>query len=322
MAILVTGGAGYIGSVNVALLQAAGHEVVVLDNLSRGFRAAVAAEIPFYQGDVGDRRLVGRIVRAHRIEACLHFAAYAYVGESVLKPRLYFENNVAQATGLLAGLLDAGVRRLVFSSTCATYGEPQYVPIDEAHPQKPTNPYGWSKFFTERMLEASDRAEGLRFVGLRYFNAAGAIPGYGERHDPEPHLIPNILSAAAGTLPHVTVFGQDYPTPDGTAIRDYIHVADLAQAHLLALDHLEAGGASDFFNLGNERGASVLEVIEVARHVTGRPIPVRFEPARPGDPSRLVANADKARRQLGWRPAHPGLAEMVESAWEWRCQNR
>jgi UDP-glucose 4-epimerase len=322
MAILVTGGAGYIGSVNVALLREAGHEVVVLDNLSRGFRAAVAAEIPFYQGDVGDRHLVARIAREHRVEACLHFAAYAYVGESVLKPRLYFENNVAQATGLLAGLLEAGVRRLVFSSTCATYGEPRYVPIDEAHPQQPTNPYGWSKFFAERMLEASDRAEGLRFVGLRYFNAAGAIPGYGERHDPETHLIPNILSAAAGALPEVTIFGQDYPTPDGTAIRDYIHVADLARAHLLALDYLETGGESDFFNLGNERGASVLEVIEVARRVTGRPIPIRFEPARPGDPSRLVANADKARQRLGWRPVYPELPEMVESAWEWMCRRR
>lgn len=318
MVILVTGGAGYIGSVNVALLRRAGREVVVLDNLSRGFRAAVPADIPFYQGDVGDRQLVARIVREHRIGACLHFAAYAYVGESVVSPRLYFENNVAQATGLLAGLLDSGVRRLVFSSTCATYGEPRQIPIDELHPQQPTNPYGWSKFFTERMLEASDRAEGLRFVALRYFNAAGAIPGYGERHDPETHLIPNVLSAAAGELPFVTVYGRDYPTPDGTAIRDYIHVADLAQAHLLALAHLEAGGASDFFNLGNERGASVLEVIEVARQVTGRPISVRFEPARPGDPSRLIANADKARRQLGWRPAQPGLEPMIQTAWDWK----
>lgn len=320
MAILITGGAGYIGSVNVAMLRSQGQEVVVLDNLSRGHREAVVPGVPFYQGDVGDGDLVERIVKEHGIDACIHFAAYAYVGESVDNPRIYFENNVAQGVALLGALLNGGVSRFVFSSTCATYGEPREVPIDETHPQHPTNPYGWSKFFMERILESYDRAEGLRFVALRYFNAAGAIPGHGERHDPETHLIPNVLSAADGTLPYVTVYGRDYPTPDGTAIRDYIHVADLASAHILALDYLKQGGRSEFINLGNGQGSSVLQVIETARWVTGRPIEVKFEAPRPGDPSRLVANAEKARRVLGWNPAQTELVEIVRTAWEWKLR--
>ncbi len=317
MAILVTGGAGYIGGVNVELLRARGKSVVVLDNLSRGHRAAVAREVPFYEGDCGDRQLVRRIAREHEIQACVHFAACAYVGESVVRPKLYFENNVEQGIALLDALLGAGVKQFVFSSSCATYGEPQRLPMDETHPQQPTNPYGWSKFFMERILESYDRAYGLRFVSLRYFNAAGAIPERGEKHEPETHLIPNVLAAADGALPYVSVFGSDYPTPDGTAIRDYIHVADLAEAHILSLDYLQSGGPSKFINLGNGQGYSVLEVIETARRVTGRKIEIKIEPARPGDPSRLIANAEKARATLGWKPAQAELSEIIGTAWNW-----
>lgn len=319
--ILVTGGAGYIGSVTTELLRARGERVVVLDNLSRGHRAAVAPEIPFYQGDIGDRELVARIVREHKIEACVHFAAFAYVGESVAEPARYFENNVGQGIALLDALRTAGVRRLVFSSTCATYGEPQRIPIDEDHPQAPTNPYGWSKLFMERIMESYDRAYGLKFVALRYFNAAGATPQRGECHDPETHLLPNVLAAARGHLPAVSVFGDQYPTPDGTAIRDYIHVADLGTAHILALDYLCTGGASERINLGNGHGYSVLEVIETARQVTGRPIEIKIEPPRPGDPSHLVANAEKARQLLGWQPAKPDLATIIRTDWEWRSKH-
>jgi UDP-glucose 4-epimerase len=319
--ILVTGGAGYIGSVTTELLRARGEQVVVLDNLSRGHRAAVAPDIPFYRGNVGDREMVARIVRKHEIEACVHFAAVAYVGESVAEPSLYFENNVAQGIALLDALRTAGVHRLVFSSTCATYGEPQRIPIDEEHPQQPTNPYGWSKLFMERIMESYDRAYGLKFVALRYFNAAGAIEQRGEHHDPETHLLPNVLAAARGKIPAVLVFGDNYPTPDGTPVRDYIHVADLGAAHILALDYLRAGSASERINLGNGQGYSVLEVIETARQVTGRPIAIKIEPPRPGDPSHLVANAEKARRLLGWQPAKPDLATIIRTDWEWRSKH-
>lgn len=318
MAILVTGGAGYIGSVTVELLLAQGEQVVVLDNLSRGHAEAIPRGVPFYQGDVGDHALVAQITREHHIEACIHFAAFAYVGESVAEPAGYFENNVAQGTALLTALCQAQVQRLVFSSTCATYGEPVSVPIDETHPQQPTNPYGWSKLFMERIMESYDRAYNLRFVALRYFNAAGATELRGEHHDPEPHLIPNVFAAAEGKLPHVSVFGGEYRTLDGTAVRDYIHVADLASAHILALNHLRTGGASECINLGNGRGYSVLEVIEAARRVTGRAIKLKIEPPRPGDPSHLIADATKARRVLGWEPGYPELTDIIRTAWEWR----
>src|SRR5215213_3400169 len=307
MAILLTGGAGYIGSVMVDLLAARGEQVVVLDDLSRGHRVAVPEGIPFYDGRTGDRELVARLCRQHDIEACVHFAALAYVGESVTEPRSYFENNVEQGLALLGALLAAGVRRFIFSSSCATYGEPVRVPIDERHPQQPTNPYGWSKLMTEKILEAYDRAYGLRFVALRYFNAAGATQRRGEHHDPETHLIPNVLAAAAGRLPYVSVYGGEYPTPDGTAVRDYIHITDLCTAHALALEHLRRGGQSEFINLGNGHGYSVMEVVETARRVTGRDIEVRVEPARAGDPSRLVADASKARAVLGWETQYPDL---------------
>ncbi|HEY3134709.1 MAG TPA: UDP-glucose 4-epimerase GalE [Blastocatellia bacterium] len=316
--ILVTGGAGYIGGVTAELLLASGEQVVVLDNLSRGYRAAVPSNALFFQGNVGDRELVARIAREHDLEACIHFAAFAYVGESVADPTLYFENNAQQGIELLGALLDAGVKRVVFSSTCATYGEPREVPISESHPQQPTNPYGWSKLLMERILESYDQAYGLKSVALRYFNAAGATERLGEWHEPETHLVPNVLSAAQGRIPAVSVFGNDYPTPDGTAIRDYIHVADLASAHILALKYLREGGASDCINLGNGKGHSVLEVIETARRVTERTIPIRIEPPRPGDPSRLVANAEKAREVLGWEPKRPSLEDIIRSDWEWR----
>lgn len=319
--ILVTGGAGYIGSVTAELLLASGEEVVVLDNLSRGHRSAAPSDAPFCQGNIGDRELIARIAREHQIEACIHFAAFAYVGESVAEPARYFENNVQQGIALLGALLDAGVRRIVFSSTCATYGEPREIPISERHPQHPTNPYGWSKLFMERILESYDHAYGIKFVALRYFNAAGATEHLGEWHEPETHLVPNVLSAAQGRIPAVSVFGNKYPTPDGTPIRDYIHVSDLAAAHILALQYLRAGGGSERINLGNGKGYSVLEVIETARSITGRAIPILIEPPRPGDPSRLVADAGKAHDVLGWHPKHPELEDIIHSDWEWRTKH-
>lgn len=322
MSILITGGAGYIGSVTTELLRARGEAVVVLDNLSRGYRDAVAPEIPFYEGNVGDRELVKIIVRDHSIDACIHFAAFAYVGESVQQPALYYENNVAQGIHLLGALVETGVRQFVFSSTCATYGEPQRIPISEDHPQLPANPYGWSKLFLERIMTDYDRSYELRFVALRYFNAAGATRERGEQHEPETHLIPLVLRAAEGKTKHVTVFGNDYPTKDGTCVRDYIHVSDLAEAHALSLDYLRAGNPSTAINLGNGHGYSVLEVIESARKVTGREIPIDMQGRRAGDPSHLVADATKARDVLGWQPQHADLAVIIGSAWEWQTKER
>jgi UDP-glucose 4-epimerase len=318
MAVLVTGGAGYIGSVFVEQLLAAGEETVVLDDLSRGHRQAVAADAVFYEGRTGDRSLVARIAGEHRLDACVHFAAYACVGESVTEPARYYENNFTQAQALFEILLEAGVKNVVFSSTCATYGEPREVPIPESHPQWPINPYGWSKLFVERMLEGFDRAYGLKFVALRYFNAAGATARRGEHHEPETHLVPLVLDAAAGRRAKVSVFGADYPTPDGTAVRDYVHVEDLGEAHLLALRHLRGGGSSELLNLGNGTGYSVLEVIEAVRRVTGRDVPFEKTARREGDPPRLVADARRARSVLGWAPKRPRLEDVVRSASEWR----
>ena len=317
MAILVTGGAGYIGSAVVEDLQEKGEDVVVLDNLVYGHRQAVAPEIPFYEGEIGNQDLVEKIVREHRVDACMHFSAFAYVGESVEQPQKYYENNFVQTLRLLEVLIEADAKNFIFSSTCATYGEPQYVPIDEQHPQNPVNPYGWSKFMVERALADFDKAYGLKFVALRYFNACGASERCGEHHDPETHLIPLILFAALGKREAISIFGDDYPTPDGTAIRDYIHISDLSQAHLLALDHLRSGGNSEFINLGNGGGYSVKEVVEAARKVTGKPIEARIAPRRAGDPSRLVANAAKAREVLGWNPKFPEIEKIIESAWKW-----
>jgi UDP-glucose 4-epimerase len=318
MAILVTGGAGYIGSVTVELLRAEGERVVVLDDLVRGHRAAVAPDIPFYEGRVGDRALLARIAREHELESCVHFAALAYVGESVQNPAKYFENNVAQGVAFISTLVEAGVRRVVFSSTCATYGESDQTTISERTAQWPVNPYGWSKLILERLLDSYDGAYGLKFVALRYFNAAGATEKCGEHHEPEPHLIPNVLAAAQGDAAEVSVFGKNYPTPDGTAIRDYVHVADLADAHIRALGHSRKGGKSDFLNLGTGHGYSVLEVIDSARQVTGRDIRTRFESPRPGDPPRLVADPAMAKSILGWTPKKSDLRSIIQSAWQWR----
>jgi UDP-glucose 4-epimerase len=317
MAILVTGGAGYIGSAVVEDLQKKGETTVVLDNLVYGHRQAVAPEIPFYEGEIGDQNLVEKIVREHNIDACMHFSAFAYVGESVEQPQRYYENNFVQTLRLLEVLMETGAKKFIFSSTCATYGEPQYVPIDEQHPQNPVNPYGWSKFMVERALADFDAAYGLKFVALRYFNACGASERCGEDHDPETHLIPLILFTALGKREAISIFGDDYPTPDGTAIRDYIHISDLSQAHLLALDYLRGGGNSEFINLGNGGGYSVKEVIEAARQITGRNIEAKIAPRRAGDPSRLVANAAKAREVLGWNPQFPEIEKIIESAWKW-----
>jgi UDP-glucose 4-epimerase len=317
MAILVTGGAGYIGSATVEDLHKKGEKVVVLDNLVYGHRQAVAEEIPFYEGEIGDKELVGKIIREHEVDSCIHFSAFAYVGESVEQPQKYYENNFVQTLRLLEVLIENNAKKFIFSSTCATYGEPQYVPIDEKHPQNPVNPYGWSKFMVERALADFDKAYGLKFVALRYFNACGASERCGEHHDPETHLIPLILFAAQGKRESIAIFGEDYQTPDGTAIRDYIHIADLSQAHLLALDYLRGGGNSEFINLGNGGGYSVKEVIDAARRVTGKSIEAVVAQRRAGDPSRLVANATKARDVLGWKPEFPEIEKIIESAWRW-----
>lgn len=318
MSILVTGGAGYIGSATVELLRAQGRRLVVLDNLVYGHRAALDADVPFYHGNVGDKDMVKRIVQEHGVVSCVHFAAYAYVGESVTNPAKYYENNTGQTNDLLNALIESNVKSIVFSSTCATYGNPERLPIDEAHPQKPVNPYGWSKFMTERILESYDTAYGLKFVALRYFNASGATKKCGEHHDPETHLIPNVLNAADGAIPFVSVFGGDYETPDGTCIRDYIHVADLGDAHIRALNYLEKGNDSTHINLGNGRGFSVLQVIEAARKVTGRKIEIKMEPRRAGDPPRLIADAIRALDVLGWYPENSDLETIIGTAWEWK----
>ncbi len=317
MAILVTGGAGYIGSATVEALRAQGETVVVLDNLFRGHRAAIDADVPFYQGEIGDSDLVSRICREHAVSSCVHFAALAYVNESVTEPEKYWHNNVSGSIGLFDGLVAANVRHVVFSSTCATYGEPQYVPVDENHPQSPQSPYGWTKFTVERVLENYDTAHGLKFVALRYFNACGALQNRGEDHTPESHLIPLVLQVAQGKRAQISVFGTDYPTPDGTAIRDYIHIADLASAHVLSLKYLANGGVSNYFNLGNGSGYSVLEVVETAKKVTGKAIETKLEPRRAGDPSRLIGSTEKVRMVLGWTPQFPDLESVIESAWNW-----
>jgi UDP-glucose 4-epimerase len=321
MAILVTGGAGYIGSVAVEDLQAHGEDVVVIDNLVYGHREAVAPGVPFYEGSIGDKDLLKRIVAEHAVDVCMHFSAYAYVGESVEDPGKYFHNNFSETLNLLDALIENDVKKFIFSSTCATYGDPKYIPIDEKHPQWPVNPYGWSKLMVERAMDAYDTAYGLKFVALRYFNAAGASERCGEDHDPETHLIPLVLKAALGKIEHVSIFGDDYPTPDGTAVRDYIHISDLSQAHLLAMKHLRSGKNSEFINLGNGSGYSVKEVIETARRVTGKTITAVNAPRRLGDPPQLVGDSRKAREVLGWDPKFAELDKIIESAWAWHQEN-
>jgi UDP-glucose 4-epimerase len=308
---LVTGGAGYVGSVVAQHLLEAGHEVVVLDNLSTGFREGVPAGAAFIEGDIRD---AGRWLD-DSFDAVLHFAAFSQVGESVVKPEKYWENNVGGTMALLAAMREAGVRTLVFSSTAATYGEPVSVPITETDPTAPTSPYGASKLAVDHMITGEAAAHGLGAVSLRYFNVAGAYGAFGERHDPESHLIPLVLQVALGRRETISVFGDDYPTPDGTCVRDYIHVADLAEAHLLAL-RAARPGEHLICNLGNGNGFSVREVIDTARKVTGHPIPEVVAPRRGGDPAVLVAAAGTAREKLGWNPSRADLAGIVADAWE------
>jgi len=319
--VLVTGGAGYIGSHAALALTRAGYDVVILDNLVYGHRDLVESvlRLRLVEGDIADRPLVERLLSEHRVGAVMHFAAYAYVGESAADPGKYYANNVAGTVSLLEAMRATGVSRLVFSSTCAVYGVARELPITETHPQEPINPYGAGKLMVERMLQDYDAAYGLRSVRLRYFNAAGADPEglLGEDHAPETHLIPLVLMTALGRQPRVSVFGADHATPDGTCVRDYIHVSDLADAHVLGLGYLERGGATAAFNLGNGSGFSVNEVIEAARRVTGRAIPAEAAPARPGDPPALVGSAAHARRTLGWTPRYPGLDDIIAHAWAW-----
>jgi UDP-glucose-4-epimerase GalE len=316
--VLVTGGAGYIGSHACKALARAGYVPVAYDNLVYGHREAVRWG-PLVEADLADRARLDETLRRYEIRAVMHFAAFAYVGESMTKPQLYFRNNVVNTLNLLDAMLEADVRRIVFSSTCATYGTPEKVPMDEATPQRPINPYGESKLMIERALFWYGEAYGISSVSLRYFNAAGADPDCetGEAHDPETHLIPLVLDAAAGRRPLVDVFGTDYPTPDGTAIRDYIHVADLAEAHVKAIEYLEAGGATTALNLGTGSGHTVKEVIAAVERVTGKKVPRREVGRRPGDPAALVADARRAAAALGWRPRMSDLDTIVATAWAW-----
>jgi UDP-glucose 4-epimerase len=319
--VLVTGGAGYIGSHAVLALQNAGYEVVVFDNLVYGHRDIVenVLKVELIEGDTNDRELLDRVFAARPFSAVMHFAAYAYVGESVTYPDKYYRNNVIGTLTLLEAMVAAGIKSFVFSSTCATYGVPKIVPIPEDHPQDPINPYGATKLMVERILADFDQAYDFKSVAFRYFNAAGADPQgrLGEDHQPETHLIPLVLMAALGKRDAISILGTDYPTPDGTCIRDYIHVTDLAEAHVLGLNYLLQGGQSQRFNLGNGNGFSVREVIEMARKVTGRSINAIECDRRPGDPPALVGSAEKARSLLGWNPQYADLEQILSHAWQW-----
>ncbi len=319
--ILVTGGAGYIGSHTVKHLAQSGERIVVLDNLVFGHREAlpVSERVTFVQGDMSDAALVENLFSEHRISAVLHFAAFAFVGESVTDPLKYYRNNLAAPLTLLETMQRHRCTQFILSSTCATYGNPQFMPMNEAHPQAPVNPYGASKWMLERVLKDCEAAWGLRSIFLRYFNASGCdLDGeIGEDHEPETHLIPRILMAAKGEIEHIQVFGTDYPTPDGTCIRDYIHVNDLATAHALALHYLRKGGATDAVNLGTGRGFSVNEIIRTAEAVTGKSIPVQYGPRRAGDPPELIADASKAKTLLGWEAQMKDPRQHIESAWRW-----
>ncbi|NTU50983.1 MAG: UDP-glucose 4-epimerase GalE [Candidatus Aminicenantes bacterium] len=318
MTVLVAGGAGYIGSHTVRELVREGFDVLVFDNLSSG-RLDLIGAVPFVRGDLNDREALGRIFREREIGAVLHFASLIQVGESTHDPRKYYTHNLTTSLNLFDAMLEAGTTSLIFSSTAAVYGDPLETPIPETHPTKPVNPYGRGKLMVEDILSDYERAHGLRAISLRYFNAAGADLDAmtGECHDPETHLVPNILLAVLGKKPKLTVFGGDFPTPDGTAVRDYIHVTDLAQAHILGLKALLAGGAGDIINLGTETGHSVLEVVRTAEKVTGRAVPYDIGPRRPGDVAVLLASKAKAEARLGWRPRLSSLETIVETAWNW-----
>jgi UDP-glucose-4-epimerase GalE len=322
MHVLVTGGAGYIGSHTAKVLAQSGFQPVVIDNLLRGHREAVQWG-PLIEGDVGDRATLEKVFAQYPIQAVLHFAAYAYVGESMQSPDLYFRNNVLNSLNLLDTMRACGVGSMVFSSTCATYGDPLKIPISEDHIQQPVNPYGESKRMVERLLHWYGCAFGLRSVALRYFNAAGADPDgqIGEDHHPETHLIPLAISAAMGLINALEIYGTDYQTPDGTAVRDYLHVTDLGEAHVAALRYLEAGGSSTAVNLGTGRGYSVREVTAMVERVSGQKVPVREVGRRPGDPPCLIADATKSAELMHWRPRHSSLQEIVQTAWDWKTKS-
>jgi UDP-glucose 4-epimerase len=313
MKILVVGGAGYIGSICAELLLDEGHEVGIFDNLSEGHRGAVDGRAKFFQGDLSEPSAIKAALKNHRPEAVMHFAASALVGESMQNPSKYFRNNVASGLNLLDAMVELSINKLIFSSTCAIFGPPERLPIDETLPKQPISPYGESKLMFEKVLQWYHHAHGLTFVSLRYFNAAGASERLGEDHRSETHLIPNVLRVASGQRPHVEIYGTDYDTPDGTGVRDYIHILDLSRAHILALD----ASKSEFYNLGTGGGSSVREVIETVAKVSGRNIPVVEKPRRPGDPPRLIASSAKIQNELGWKPRFQSLEAIVESAWKW-----
>jgi len=319
MKVVVTGGAGYIGGTVATLLVRAGHSVTVVDNLCHARREAIPEGVEFVQSDIADRAAMEALLLRVKPDGVLHFAALIEAGESMQKPEIYFRNNVAGTLALLEAMLAADVKRLVFSSTAAVYGEPETVPIEEVGRLAPTNAYGESKLIAEQMLRWFERVHGFRCAVLRYFNVAGALTGRGEEHEPESHLIPLVLDVALGLRPSISIFGDDYATPDGTCIRDYIHVEDLAEAHILALKVLESEGGV-LVNLGNGEGFSVKHVIDAARRVTGHAIPVELKPRRSGDPARLVASAARAHEVLGWKPKHPALEDIIASAWQWHRQ--
>jgi len=317
--ILVVGGAGYVGSVTVDQLINGGHDVTVLDNVVAGHRGALNPSAEFVQADVRDEEALNRLFAAHSFHAVINYSGYIIAPESVRQPGRYFANNIGGAIALLNAMVTYGVTRHVFSSSAAVYGEPEMIPIPEEHPMAPINPYGETKAAVERMLPWYEKQFGLRSVSLRYFNAAGATERLGEDHRPETHLIPNVLQVALGQRPAISLYGDDYSTRDGTCVRDYIHVSDLAAAHLLALDRTDTESAA--YNLGSGLGFTNREVIEAARAVTGEPIPVHEEPRRPGDPAELVASQDKIRAELGWSPAHPDIEDIIETAWRWHREH-
>jgi UDP-glucose 4-epimerase len=316
--ILVVGGAGYIGSHMCKYLSKNGYLPIVLDNLSRGHEKAVKWG-PLIEGSISDRNILKRVFSEHRIDAVMHYAAYSYVGESVTDPSMYYQNNLADTICLLSEMVEAEIKNIVFSSSCAVYGEPEEIPITENHPKNPVNPYGWTKYMVEQVLNDFKYAYGVEFVSLRYFNAAGADPDgeLGEDHNPETHLIPIAIQAALGKREEIRIYGNNYPTHDGTCIRDFIHVEDLAESHLLALNRMLNGKGGGTYNLGNGEGYSVREVIDITRRITGKPIRDRVVDRRDGDPAVLVGSSDKAKNELGWNPRFPDLESIVETAWHW-----
>ncbi|EEX28063.1 UDP-glucose 4-epimerase GalE [Lactobacillus jensenii] len=323
MAIAVLGGAGYIGSHTVKQLLAAGEDVIVLDNLIMGHRKAVDRRARFYQGDIRDFKFLSSVFSQEKVDGIVHFAAFSVVPESMKNPLKYFDNNTCGMVTLLEAMKQFGIKRIVFSSTAATYGEPKQIPIKETDPQIPTNAYGESKLAMEKIMHWADLADGLKFIALRYFNVAGAMPdaSIGEDHSPETHLIPIILQVAAGKRLNLQIFGNDYPTKDGTNVRDYVHVLDLADAHVLALKYLEAGNSSTAFNLGSATGFSNMEILQAARKVTDKEIPASIGPRRSGDPSTLIASSEKAKKILGWKPKFDNIEKIIETAWKWHENN-